>query len=729
MKSFKHLIGAAALAMVAGSALTSCQNDFDQPPLKEPEATLTPNTTIAQLKADNWQTADSYYQTIGTNAEGEDLIIRGRVVSSDATGNIYKSLVIQDETAALAFSIDQSGMNNAYRLGQEVVINVTGLGIGKYRGLQQIGGYGEYNGTPQTSFMDYNLFQEHTELNHFPNPAYTLVEPGQENPTDGKMYAKVVDLGSLPTTPTEIQKMQSQLVLLRNVHFELGGQAPFSEDDASTNRNLLDENGNSIIVRNSSYASFHAKTLPAGTGDVMGILSYFGSDWQLLLRSADDCMFESKGQKDDPYTVAEAIEGQGSKSGWVSGYIVGSVKAGVSAIESNDNIIWGANAEMDNTLVIASDANVTDYTKCLVVALPQGSALRAQGNLIDNPGNIGKAIAIRGTFDSFMGTYGIVDNSGAADSFSIEGQDTPVTPGEGAAEIDETFDASTSIPQGWLNVQLKGTKTWFIKEFSGNNYASMTGYKGTAPFDSWLISPAVDCSKMTEKVASFRTQVNGYGSTTTNFEVYILTGSSDPETATLNKVEVALPTAPDSGYSSWVESGKIDLSKYSGIIYLAFRYTATQDAEYATWCVDDVLVGKSTSSGTVVPPVDPTGQGSEESPYTVADVKASTSDVTGVWIEGYIVGWVSGMNWASGATFDNNPAADFANTNFILGPTEDANTTTTTIPCAIPAGSLRDLLGLGKNPSMYKKHVIVKGDITKYFGQRGVKNITEYKEL
>lgn len=726
MKSFKHILGAASLSLLAAGALTSCQNDFDQPPLKEPEATMKPNTTIAQLKAANWQNNDNYFLTLGQTESGEDMIIHGRVVSSDATGNIYKSLVIQDETAALAFSIKETGMNNSYRVGQEVVVNVTGLGFGKYRGLQQIGGYGEYNGTPQVSFMDYNLFQEHTELNHFPDPKYTIVEPGQEAPADGQMYVKVVDLGSLPTSPAEIQKLQSQLVLLRNVHFELGGQAPFSEDDASTNRNLLDENGNSIIVRNSNYASFHAKTLPAGTGDVMGILSYFGSDWQILLRSEADCMFETKGQKDDPYTVEEAIEGQGAKSGWVSGYIVGSVKAGVTDIDSNDKIIWGAEAEMDNTLVIAPAADVKDYTKCIVFALPQGSDLRAKGNLIDNPGNLGKQMKIRGTFDSFMGANGLINNPGTSDSFEIEGQGGPVGPGEGTGLIEENFDASTSIPAGWLNVQLKGTKNWFIKEFSGNNYASMTGYKGTAPFDSWLITPAIDCSKMAEKFASFRSQVNGYGSTTSKLEVYVLSGSSDPETAQLTKLSPALPTSPASGYSSWVESGNLDLSSFSGIIYIGFRYTATSEANYATWCVDNVLVGKK--AGEVTPPT-PGGQGSEDSPYTVADVMASTSDSQGVWIEGYIVGWISGMTWATGANFNNTTAADFNNTNMILGPTADANTTANTIPCAIPAGPLRDTLGLAKNPAIYKKHVIVKGDITKYFGQRGVKNITEYKEL
>ena len=155
MKLISKFSSLALATLASGVALTSCQNDFDLPPLPEPKATMEANTTIADLKAKYWQDATNYYETVGKNADGEDIIVKGRVISSDATGNIYKSLVIQDATGALAFSINQTGMNNEYRVGQEVVINLTDLGIGKYAALQQVGGYGEYNGTPQVSFMEY----------------------------------------------------------------------------------------------------------------------------------------------------------------------------------------------------------------------------------------------------------------------------------------------------------------------------------------------------------------------------------------------------------------------------------------------------------------------------------------------------------------------------------------------------------------------------------------------
>ncbi len=153
------------------------------------------------------------------------------------------------------------------------------------------------------------------------------------------------------------------------------------------------------------------------------------------------------------------------------------------------------------------------------------------------------------------------------------------------------------IPATWRQVQLAGNKSWYTTTFDANTYAAMTGYKGTAPFDQWLISPAVDMDQVEKKVLSFRSQVNGYGSTTTKFNVYIL-NSPDPAKATVKeKLNPALPTAPSSGYSSWVESGNLDLSKFTGKVYVGFQYEATQDANYATWCVDDIVLGTPAETG------------------------------------------------------------------------------------------------------------------------------------
>ena len=64
MKIFSKLSSLALLALTAGATLTSCQNDFDMPPIPEPKATMEANTTIAELKAKYWQDDANYYQTL-----------------------------------------------------------------------------------------------------------------------------------------------------------------------------------------------------------------------------------------------------------------------------------------------------------------------------------------------------------------------------------------------------------------------------------------------------------------------------------------------------------------------------------------------------------------------------------------------------------------------------------------------------------------------------------------
>ena len=171
------------------------------------------------------------------------------------------------------------------------------------------------------------------------------------------------------------------------------------------------------------------------------------------------------------------------------------------------------------------------------------------------------------------------------------------------ASINENFDASSSIPAGWTQKQVAGDKAWYVPSFNGNNYAAMTGFKGNGPFDQWLISPAIDMSKVSKKVLTFDTQVNGYGSTQSALKVFVLT-AADPTTAKTTQLNPTLATAPATGYSDWANSGELDLSAFSGIIYIGFEYTSPVADNYATWCVDNVKLnaeGGSTPDPTPTP--------------------------------------------------------------------------------------------------------------------------------
>ena len=176
-----------------------------------------------------------------------------------------------------------------------------------------------------------------------------------------------------------------------------------------------------------------------------------------------------------------------------------------------------------------------------------------------------------------------------------------VTPHEGdpdpdpepitVTSLDEGFDYE--LPDTWKNIAVSGDKKWYQNAFNENGYAAMTGYKGTQPpFDAWLVTPRLDIQNAESKTLSFRTQVRAYGSTTSMLEVYLM-DSFDPTKATVKvKLDPILAVAPEITYSDWTASGDIDLSQWAdGAYFIGFRYYATTDANYATWCVDDVKFG------------------------------------------------------------------------------------------------------------------------------------------
>ena len=453
---------------MAIAGLVSCSDDFDAPPVKVPTATIKANTTIADFKAEYWKTETPYCVPVNV-PEGESKVISGRVISSDATGNIYKSLVIQDETAALAISINANSLYTTYRVGQEVVIDLNGMYVGKYANLLQLGYPNEGTRGTEAGFMALELFESHAQLNGLPDVS--------------KIDTIPVSISELPTTPTEICKMQSQLVRLDNVQWVEAGQR-YSEESASTSRNLKDASGNTIIVRNSNYATFRTELLPEGEGTVIGILSYYNNAWQILLRSAEDVIgFKTpEGVMANPYTIERAKELQGQDiTGWVAGYIVGAVAPGVNEVKANTDIQWGIEAAMDNSLVIGATADTKDIANCVIVPLPQDTKLRELGNIRDHKDLVGKAIKVKGVLENQYAQAG-VNCSGALGTFEIEGVETggdgtPSGDGTlanpfncaGANEYTSGLAADTESPN---NVYIKGKVVSIKEEFGSYGNAS-----------------------------------------------------------------------------------------------------------------------------------------------------------------------------------------------------------------------------------------------------------------
>ena len=507
-----YIIG--AMALVAAGTLTACQDHFDEPDMGEaPVATLEANTTLAEFKEMVWQTSDNYCEQVYTKewyeakkngqepteamkTDGTHIVVKGRVVSSDYAGNCFKYIVLQDGTASLNFSIDSYNLYLTYRRGQEILVDLTGMHAGKYRGLEQVG-FPSYNSSingNETSFMGPQIFRRHMQLNGFPNLAEI----------DTVTINSISELG---VTPAELRKWQSQLIRINNVAFVKDDVPTLSEYHSSgVSHNIQDAEGNSIAIRTSGYANFWNMEVPEGRGDIVAILGYYATigqsgAWQLTLLDAASLMnfgnpTVPSGSQGNPYTVAQAIalqaNGDGG-NGWVRGYIVGTVAPEVENVASSEDVEWSNSPILGNTMVIAPDPECRDVAQCLVVALPQNSALYAQ-SLLANPSNYKKQIDIRGSLQSVMGTFGL-SNSGNTGDFKIEGQ-TEVTVPDGDGSQDSPYNVTQIIAKGadnsetgvWVKGYIVGSvpdKYWSGAEF---------GVSATSSETNLVLAPTADCN-------------------------------------------------------------------------------------------------------------------------------------------------------------------------------------------------------------------------------------------
>ena len=104
-------------------------------------------TTIHDLKA--------MYKGGGIEVGG-NVWIRGQVISSDVTGNIYRELYIQDETGGIDVKIGKSSLYSEFSLGQWVYVYCDGLTLGAYNGMPQLGMEADGTSTNEyeTSYID-----------------------------------------------------------------------------------------------------------------------------------------------------------------------------------------------------------------------------------------------------------------------------------------------------------------------------------------------------------------------------------------------------------------------------------------------------------------------------------------------------------------------------------------------------------------------------------------------
>lgn len=262
MKYFNKNLFQILILMFISISISSCvKNEFDAPPNSCEDPALSANISIKKLKQDYFVSGISTQIT-------DDLIIKGIVNADDRSGNYYKTITIQDDSAGIAIRIDMSDYYTRFPVGRRVFVKLKGLYIGAYNNLIQIGANDPAD-PANVATIPLSLVEKH------------LIK-GECN---------------LPVTPVDVtintlnNSYQNMLIRLTDVEFlpsDTGKTFADPMTQLSQNRTLTDCNNNSIIIRTSGFANFAGAKVPAGNGMLMAIYTVFGTTPQLILRDISD---------------------------------------------------------------------------------------------------------------------------------------------------------------------------------------------------------------------------------------------------------------------------------------------------------------------------------------------------------------------------------------------------------------------------------------------------------
>ena len=252
--------------------IQSCvrDDDYTTPPVECPKVEA--NISIKDLK-DKMSSKQLNLDDKGNIKD--DLIVEGFVVSSDETGNIYKTLMLQnlatDGTDGIQFVSDLINLYTKYPLGSKIQIHLKGLKVSNDRGAIKIG----------SSVGDFdlnNLKKEEIESTIF-KTCDPVVEIKPRVFTNIKDVLKAENINTLVTIEG-VQFSQPEI------------DKTYAEKGVTKDRILQDKSGKEVILRNSGYAKWYNDNLPTGSGSITVVVSRYYSTWQLYIRDTKDVKFD-----------------------------------------------------------------------------------------------------------------------------------------------------------------------------------------------------------------------------------------------------------------------------------------------------------------------------------------------------------------------------------------------------------------------------------------------------
>ena len=295
------------------------------------------------------------------------------------------------------------------------------------------------------------------------------------------------------------------------------------------------------------------------------------------------------GTEADPYNVATGISVQSSTPiAWVRGYIVGAVKSGYNSVTGNDQVSWSAPFDLNTNVVIADDPTCNEITECIIVNLPNNKPLRTEVNLMDNPGNLGKVLTVKGKLRTYFGQASLRDSGGTNADFSLED----------AVATEATYNTNPSC-EGTIV-----TQDPVITPGSGTITTPTVTVQITCPTEGAVIYYTLDGSTPTAESTVYTAAIE-ISETTTVSAIAIVEGGepSNVVTATYTfPTYTTFANIADFKANATAETGMAEITGDITFVFRNGRYMFVQDATGALLIYDNnpAVITNTYANGDVI---------------------------------------------------------------------------------------------------------------------------------
>ena len=396
MKEIKYLMITAVCVLFASCMGDSYAGiDENAPvPYGNNELTETNVITIAQLKSDYATYIATDYRDGQSFAKvTDDVKIKAIVTSSDAQGNIYQELALQDATGAIIMGVAQGGLYGPLPVGTEILVSLKDLYVGNYGKQAQIGMPSKNaTGADVIGRISRTTWDQH----------YKILSTGHiVEPT-------LFSTGTNPTT-WNLDTDGGKLGIIRNVSFKSSNNSKATDTFADPNGGagsvswtLNEQDGRKVIVYNSNFADFANAKVPTGKVDITGIIKRFNNQWEIIIRSLDDIKAV---EKVDPF---KGLPGKGDGTQANPLDITRALAyAKLNKKDPNTYYIQGVISQIDEVSTqygnaryyLSNDGSTTDQLQVF-------RGLYLNGDKFTSPSQIsvGKKVLILGTLDYYEPT-------------------------------------------------------------------------------------------------------------------------------------------------------------------------------------------------------------------------------------------------------------------------------------------------------------------------------------